>query len=333
MFKILYDSGQIRKEIIRIFSNRKSRRIAISAFVGNGANSFLPYPRGIILYCWPQPGGTNPNILRGLIKSGVKVFFADRLHAKVYWTDKGQAIITSANLSRNALGIGNLLEFGVLIDSKKININKIITSLHAYQVTDSKLQKLDVGHDKYWKKNKKKFKNESILYINWYEYKSPKNWKLGWWDTIGAYGKKDKEKAFQKYNVYPCDYISCKRKDYSQDDWVLVFYFKDEKIKKIDWLYVDFINLTSKTEKKAYEKLYPYHAVQATPLKDHSSPPFQIDKKFQIAFKRAVSDYGFKNIKTMIKPSKKFKDLIYKYYKKQMEPKISGRQGRYGVKS
>lgn len=83
MVRILYTSAQVREAIINLFSLSKGRRVAITAFVGDGAEAFLPRPKGLELVCWPKAGGTNPNALRKLMKRGVQVSFSDSLHMKV----------------------------------------------------------------------------------------------------------------------------------------------------------------------------------------------------------------------------------------------------------
>src|SRR4051812_26338296 len=113
MEKILYTSAEVRKAIIDLFTGCKGRRVAVVGFVGDGAESYLPKPSGIELICWPKAGGTNPNVLRRLAKNKVIIRFADRLHMKVYWAEGTGSIVTSANLSANALGAGNLKELGV----------------------------------------------------------------------------------------------------------------------------------------------------------------------------------------------------------------------------
>lgn len=75
MGKILCNSAEIRQEIIQLFKSPGKRRVAISAFVGMGADAYLPNPKGLKLICWPKAGGTNPDMLRKLIKRGVEVFF------------------------------------------------------------------------------------------------------------------------------------------------------------------------------------------------------------------------------------------------------------------
>ena len=99
MKRLLYTSADVRQAIIRLFRSSKGHRVAISAFVGDGAEAYLPKPKGLQLICWPKAGGTNPNVLRKLMKRGVEVFFADRLHMKTYWSEDRGAVVTSANLS------------------------------------------------------------------------------------------------------------------------------------------------------------------------------------------------------------------------------------------
>src|SRR5436309_13786173 len=85
MNTVLYTSADVRRAIIDLFSSPARQRVAISAFVGAGAEAYLPRPSGLRLYCWPKAGGTNPNALRRLMKGGVLVFFVDSLHMKLYW--------------------------------------------------------------------------------------------------------------------------------------------------------------------------------------------------------------------------------------------------------
>ena len=96
MPEILDTSEDVRRAIIELYSSAKGRRVAVSAFVGEGAEMFLPRPKGIELVCWPKVGGTNPNVLRDLIKKGVVVRFSDNLHMKVYWAKGTGVIITSS---------------------------------------------------------------------------------------------------------------------------------------------------------------------------------------------------------------------------------------------
>jgi hypothetical protein len=76
------------------------------AFWGKGVESLIGthQNRKIKLVCNLRMGGTNPDVIDRLIKSGMAVRQNDKLHAKVYIGDK-TAIGTSANASINGLGI------------------------------------------------------------------------------------------------------------------------------------------------------------------------------------------------------------------------------------
>src|ERR1700730_3562257 len=102
--RILKTSAAVRRAVTNLLAPGKMRRVAIAAFVGDGARAFIRQPKGVEIICWRKAGGTNPLELRRLKKAGARIRFAERLHMKVYWAAKRGAIITSANLSTNALG-------------------------------------------------------------------------------------------------------------------------------------------------------------------------------------------------------------------------------------
>jgi phosphatidylserine/phosphatidylglycerophosphate/cardiolipin synthase-like enzyme len=149
MSKILYTSAEVRKAIARLFSESKGNRVAISAFVGEGADLFLPKPKGLKLICWPKAGGTNPNALRKLMQSKVKVFFSDSIHMKVYWAEDLGVVITSANLSNNALGSGNLREIGVQLPKGALDMERVMASIKPCPISKQELHRLDRQHKLY----------------------------------------------------------------------------------------------------------------------------------------------------------------------------------------
>jgi hypothetical protein len=140
--RFLRDGQSIRKEVRRLFSEEKGRRVALVAFVGKSAEAYLPKPSGLELICWPQAPGTNPATITFLLKKKVDVRFARRLHMKVYWTESRGAVVASANLSTNAYGAGALHEAGVLLPSSAININSLLKSVAPQKVTTNALTKL-----------------------------------------------------------------------------------------------------------------------------------------------------------------------------------------------
>jgi hypothetical protein len=73
--------------------------------------------------------------------------------------DKG-AIVTSANLSNNALGSGSLKEIGVRLAPGRLDIDRILESVEARPLTESDLEKLDRRPKEYWVRNRGKISTE-----------------------------------------------------------------------------------------------------------------------------------------------------------------------------
>ena len=113
--EILYTSDAIRSALASLFAHPATRRVAVVAYVGRRAASFLPHPEGVEVFCRPQAGATSTEGVRDLLEAGARVQFVDDLHAKVYWAEGRGAIVGSANLSNNALDGDRLHEVGVLL--------------------------------------------------------------------------------------------------------------------------------------------------------------------------------------------------------------------------
>ena len=316
--KILYTSAEVRKTIIEIFSKSKGRRVAITAFVGSGAEAYLPKPKGIELICWPKAGGTNPEAIRKLLKVGAKVRFADALHMKVYWTEDKGIVITSANLSINALGSGNLREICILVPSNILDIDKIIRKVKPRRVTKQELDQLEIGHRDYYRSNKitqRKFPTPSFL--DWFESPMRSNWKIGYWDATMQTSQATKRKSNEQYNVSsPRDFIGCDKHAYDENDWILTFRIRRNMPVDISWQFVDFV---VETERKdiAYDPDFPYQAVQVWPLTRYSEPPFDIrNKHFRTALAIALKKYGIAKFdrEDPSAPPKHLIELIRKNY-------------------
>lgn len=88
------------------------------AFWGRGASGKIAGDAAARLICNLGSDGTNPHEIGALLKAGHDVRQNDRLHAKVY-IGGGRAVVASANLSANGLGleagkIAHWLEAGVI---------------------------------------------------------------------------------------------------------------------------------------------------------------------------------------------------------------------------
>jgi hypothetical protein len=319
MGKILYSSAEIRREIVKLFRSTNGRRVAISAFVGDGADAFLPKPHGLHLYCWPKAGGTNPRMLRKLMKRGVEVYFADALHMKVYWSESIGGIITSANLSKNALGSGDQKEIGILLKSDELDIARVITSIKPRPVSSKELFELDRLYKADYVRNPpKNGRKQRNNYLEWYEEPFREEWKLASCEGYCPLSSTAKKKSIEEYDVdIPNYWLNSAKEDYKENDWILTFTLKRSP-KEIRWLYVDYIVDIPDTDKKAYTNECPCQVVQVYSNNRYPAPPFKIrEKQFTAAFKKACKEFGVKKINELkgTEPPKKLTDLVYQYYK------------------
>jgi hypothetical protein len=318
MAVILYDSNQVRSAILRLMAAKGRRRIAISAFVGQGVHTYLRNPKGLQLICWPNPGGTNPHMLRQLMKRGAKVSFVGSLHMKLYWAEGLGAVVTSANLSTNALGAGGLKEVGVLLSDSSIDIDRILSSLKMRRPSEKELDRLDKEHDRFQVRNPNRTRRTvASSFSHWYNSQLPRKWKLGWYDADGTWSRAAVEIAKRDYGIHPFDFISCKRADFSQDEWVLTFMVNKGKITDVGWLFVDYVTRVPQNDKKAYDATYPYSAVQVGKPRGYPPPPFRIDSRLRASLKRAVFHLwpgdSIKDIRDL-RPPKPFLKLVLKHY-------------------
>ena len=314
--KVLYTKSEVRSAITELFSFANRRRVAITAFVGEGAGAFLPKPEGIELICWPQPGGTNPDAVRYLIASGVRVRFADGLHMKIYWAEGKGAVVTSANLSANALGAGNLREAGVLLPARTVDVDRIIGSIHPRPVSGAELHRLDKVHRRFHTGKWRPFvQAPARTFREWYKEPARSRWKLGWWNSGGQVSKAARQVSTERYGVRsPHTFIGCTQRQYSDYDYILTFYSQGESISNIEWMYVYFRVKVSRSDKRAYSYGYPYQAVQVSTPKYCPPPPFVASGEFKRAFRRALRAYGLRKLtdRDVTKPPARLVDLIYR---------------------
>lgn len=124
----LKNSDEIRNKISDLFST-DCRKVAIVAFIGSSATEYIPNFKNLQIYCWPHPGATSANGIRQLQQKGVKVFFSDNMHKKIYWAKGRGTIVASANLTDNGLSGEGLQESAVFIPSDDFDIDTEISNL------------------------------------------------------------------------------------------------------------------------------------------------------------------------------------------------------------
>lgn len=324
--KILYSSSEIRKAITHLFSTAKGRRVAITAFVGADAENYLTKPKGIELICWPKAGGTNPYAIWQLKKQGVKVYFADSLHMKLYWTEDRGAVVTSANLSTFALGSGGLKEIGVLLPSGSVDIDRVLEKIDYQKATETAIEKLEVAHKNYAKQNVNNYpkKANSNTFAQWYKARKPE------WKLMPLAEEEDLKLCSSAKTLLKVEHgkTSCYQifqmikgdeKYYKENDWLFGFSEAKKSLLPMSWTFAHYIVKIPSTDKAIYDPEWPRQLLQVAPLRAYDSPPFSIDSGFKKAFRLALDDFGgvskVNNARTK-RPSEKLLTLIYKHYTK-----------------
>ena len=299
--RVLYSSEEIHRCIKQLFSepSKTDRRVALVAYVGTDAESYLPHPKGLHLICSPSAGGTSPETIRRMIKRKAKVQFSDGLHMKVYWSRERGCLITSANASSSALARQGLKEAGVWLPSGSVDVNRLIRYAKPRNVTSRELDRLDEMTRERSKNEHQRLRTEKTLdYPEWFSSPHRSKWKFGWGDEeITGTAKAAKEATISEYGVRePFSWQSAAKSRVKKNDWLLSFTFTKHGIKSVEWKYVDFLVKISPTDKKYYYREWPFHAVQVHRSSRYALPPFRITPAFRLAFSRALNRLGQKVI-------------------------------------
>jgi len=308
--RVLYGHRELANAVKYVLSARR-RRLVISAFVGEGALHYIPKPRDTELVCWPQPSGTNPAAVSSLVKAGVRVFFSDNLHIKLYYGEERGAVFTSANLSHNGLG-GGLKEIGVLLPHDAVDTDRVLSSISKRKWTRKEHERLWAQWDDYRRRNGRPTEGtpRADSYAKWFDTPGRRPWKLGWWDQSAEFSQEDIDFAKSKRLSEPDDFISAGRPHtYGRGDWVLTYFIAKAglrpRIRSPEWLFIDGVTYDpSETDG------YGYHAVQLQDWRDQGlRPPFMPDRSLCRRF-AAVADKDIPHVKRMIYPSHKLLRLL-----------------------
>jgi hypothetical protein len=251
------------------------------------------------------------------------VLFSDKLHMKVYWSERHGAILTSANLSTNAMGSGALKEIGVQLPPRELSISKVISSLKARRVTPKELKRLDQAHDRFQVTNRLPRTRQStqVLYPEWYASPMRRRWFLGWWDAPNParLAEATREILHTRYNRPSGNvWLESQKGSIGENDWILHFKLTDKGATEVDWMYADHLVKVGRAD-KARNSAYPFQIVQVWPPKHYPPGPFAIDAPFRSAFAAATKELTPEYIKGLVscKPTPKLLDRILKYYKQR----------------
>jgi hypothetical protein len=311
--KILYSSGELYDAIKTVLENPQpqDRRVALVAFIGGQAQAFLPDPKGLEIVCWLQPGSTDALTLDRLRKRKATIYKSEGLHMKVYWSSRSGCVISSANASGNALGGGRQKEAGVWFPPDVVDIERLWTYAKPKPIKDSDLKRLTRLSEQAPWHNVRRSQEPPPDFLEWQHVTGRRDWKLGWWDVVAPFANDAVKQAKQSYGVTePNDFVNVKRGQIHPRDWILLFVLPGGT--NVRWMYADFVIKVSPSDKAAFDKDYPFQAVEATPT--HPRPPFELDKSFRRAFKKAIKIYGATRIESAasLRPTKSLLDLIAK---------------------
>ena len=320
--RFLPDGQTIRREVKRLFTNEKGRRVALVAFVGKSADAYLPRPKGLELVCWPQAPGTNPDIIDVLInKKKVNVRFADRLHMKLYWTESQGAVVASANLSTNAYGKGALHEAGVLLPSKAVNIEVVLKTVDPKKVTRAALAKLRAGAKRQSGRSPELGRKRTFLH--WLKQPKRIRWMLHCYDTYGGGpSKRLRDEAKEETgSTRVLNWIYCRKGEVQPEAFVLpVDLASKRRPLADDWLFAHRVVLVAKKDKQ-YSSEWPYQAGQLHRNAACPPSPFFVDSHFRAALRAAYKELGSGadaefSIETTRRPSNRLLKLLEKCYRR-----------------
>jgi len=270
----------------------EGKKVALVAFVGYGAIDQLPMNiKELSVYCWPKPGATNPDGVRRLIKSGVKVYFCDNLHSKVYWTERKGMIVTSANLSANALSSGRQHEYGIYIEQEPA-LEELLGKLHFRPADEDALAQLDFEQSKIPKSDPEADSNlqHTPSLSEYLATPYPKKFKFAYWSEYRKSNEPIREQLKQKLGRTSwTNDQDVEAGEYEEGDLVLQIHADDEGCvtrANAKWFRVDTI-LTQRGRHTIIELNREWTAVNA---------PFAITKEFKISFKNLYNQLNWEGV-------------------------------------
>jgi hypothetical protein len=275
--------------------------VVIVAYVGVDHAAYLPKPSGIEIVCSPTPGATSAKAVQELIDGGAKVRFSDRLHMKVYWAERVGCLVTSANLTRNALGIKGLKEMGIFVDAAMIDIDRLLKEANPYSVSSKKLDWLLAEGEKVklaMAKAGRRVLYDPKEYLTWYKenLRVRTQWKLAWFDAPADLAKATREFVKEEFGrSRPYDWRNVS-KQIKKGDWLLCFERTNGEVRRPAWMYVDGVVRVEKSEWRTYQRDFPFQAFQAEEPSKYDAPPFRLGKKFAEALTKSIRKVGVKAV-------------------------------------
>jgi hypothetical protein len=320
-FEILYNSDALHRRIKHVLGDPEDRRVAIVAYVGAEAEAFFPHPEGMEIICDLKPGATSAEALYSLRKRGANVCKSDRLHAKVYWSQRHGAVITSANASRAALGKTTQKEVGVFFPkSSAIDIARLRRNVRPEAITLADLRKLARENARIPNQYAASLRSERAdSFLDWMKTGELAKWKF----FVGAkpfrfkLAEAARLEAKQSYGVRRAyDVILCSEKEIRKHDRILML--DDPSAGGVTWMVADFVARVKPSDGPIYDRKNPCQAVQVHPDAKYPPPPFKVDAAFRKALAKAVEEYGEDRLYYARRPPQRLLHLARKLMEGQM---------------
>jgi hypothetical protein len=320
---LLTTNRQIREKIRWLLADAADERIVIVAFVGGDAAAYLPKARGIKLYCWLNPTGTNPNGLRRLQQRGVSLHVIEDLHVKLYWSHRRGAVLGSPNLSRSALADNALHELAVHLPPGSVDVHRLLARMNPTLLTADRLERFERRYNLYRMRNPRSLVGERNTrrrsFLEWSKARSPK-WQLYGWTEMVESAPRDaiRHVVQQTGDAEYRDFITSDSKaSYRVGEWILRYRdpstpHKPPFAREFGWFIPE---VPATTKVKAWRGSHYIWFQKSRHLPD---PPFSLrDPAFVSAFNEALAaignDAAFDSRRGSA-PSKALIDLIRKRY-------------------
>lgn len=300
---VFQKAKQIRESIRKLLDDASITRWVIVAFVGSGAEQYLPQPKGINLICWDKEGCTSPDAIRALRRQGVAVYFAQNLHMKIYYGQGRGISIGSANLSANGMGDDGLHEAVAFLPTNALDVDSVVKSLKAKPVTPQMLKSLDERTRRFRARNKgqlvfpeKTKQGPKPLFSDWYQNTDRENWKLYVYRrTLKGLTKEAQSKLAQEGYKKWVNIWTGKPLHTREDDLILSVDTRRSGL--IDWMFCHFSVPIKKSDKGFYEKNSPnlHLAVQCFKTSVYGNVPFNAgEARFQNAIRKLLKQHHVK---------------------------------------
>lgn len=266
----------------------------VVAYLGRDWKKYIPFPEKIELIIVSPTAGTNKYAVFSLAENigWEKILLLEKLHAKVYLGD-GEAIVGSANLSKNGIDEQGLVELckKISLEEDMNTVAQFIENTEAsarekpYNLDEkSKIKKLN----SYDGEPNRLYPDESEeCTLAEFRYYSDAQFYVSWWDGQGR-DFNDKSLGEVRGGIVD-NWLEVVKEDNMmkfQDSWVLIWKITEKNLPSqrdnLEWLYVHNIYDTFELESRFPKILVQWQGATVP------KPPFKLDSAAQKALRFAL---------------------------------------------